>query len=214
MFEDGVIVVMGGAAGRVVLYRNNRGHDEQGIFPPATVPAGRPCGPPSSANGRAGRPPTSEHSAFTACAVPTAVALRPGLQGNLGDPPGVRAVRLLRSAGECLVRSGYPRQPARPGVRLGVRRVVPRAGHGNDGRRGRCRARRRPSGHRRGRGCRGCSCCCRYLGRQPNGLTPTLCSAWRTSDLSWRGPPPRRAQRRGGRPGARLKRRIPAGPAG
>jgi lactoylglutathione lyase len=32
-FEDNVIVVVGGPAGRVVLHRNDRGHDERGIFP-------------------------------------------------------------------------------------------------------------------------------------------------------------------------------------
>ncbi len=32
-FEDDVIVVVGGPAGRVVLHRNDRGHDERGIFP-------------------------------------------------------------------------------------------------------------------------------------------------------------------------------------
>lgn len=33
MFEDDIIVVVGGPAGRVVLHRNDRGHDERGIFP-------------------------------------------------------------------------------------------------------------------------------------------------------------------------------------
>jgi lactoylglutathione lyase len=33
VFEDSVIVVVGGPAGRVVLHRNDRGHDERGIFP-------------------------------------------------------------------------------------------------------------------------------------------------------------------------------------
>jgi len=33
VFEDGIIVVVGGPAGRVVLHRNDRGHDERGIFP-------------------------------------------------------------------------------------------------------------------------------------------------------------------------------------
>lgn len=33
IFEDDVIVVVGGSAGRVVLHRNDRGHDERGIFP-------------------------------------------------------------------------------------------------------------------------------------------------------------------------------------
>jgi len=33
VFEDDVIVVVGGPAGRVVLHRNDRGHDQRGIFP-------------------------------------------------------------------------------------------------------------------------------------------------------------------------------------
>jgi predicted enzyme related to lactoylglutathione lyase len=33
VFEDDVIVVAGGPAGRVVLHRNDQGHDERGIFP-------------------------------------------------------------------------------------------------------------------------------------------------------------------------------------
>ncbi len=33
VFEDDVIVVLGGPAGRVVLHRNDQGHDERGIFP-------------------------------------------------------------------------------------------------------------------------------------------------------------------------------------
>jgi catechol 2,3-dioxygenase-like lactoylglutathione lyase family enzyme len=33
VFEDDVIVVVGGPAVRVVLQRNDRGHDERGIFP-------------------------------------------------------------------------------------------------------------------------------------------------------------------------------------
>ena len=33
LFEDGVIVVVGGSTGRVVLHRNNRGHDDRGTFP-------------------------------------------------------------------------------------------------------------------------------------------------------------------------------------
>jgi catechol 2,3-dioxygenase-like lactoylglutathione lyase family enzyme len=33
LFEDEIIVVAGGQAGRVVLHRNDRGHDERGIFP-------------------------------------------------------------------------------------------------------------------------------------------------------------------------------------
>jgi len=33
LFEDDVIVVVGDRSGRVVLHRNDRGHDERGIFP-------------------------------------------------------------------------------------------------------------------------------------------------------------------------------------
>jgi lactoylglutathione lyase len=33
VFEDDIIVVVGGPTGRVVLHRNDRGHDERGIFP-------------------------------------------------------------------------------------------------------------------------------------------------------------------------------------
>ena len=32
LFEDEIIVVAGGQSGRVVLHRNDRGHDERGIF--------------------------------------------------------------------------------------------------------------------------------------------------------------------------------------
>jgi lactoylglutathione lyase len=33
LFEDEIIAVVGGESGRVVLHRNDRGHDERGIFP-------------------------------------------------------------------------------------------------------------------------------------------------------------------------------------
>jgi catechol 2,3-dioxygenase-like lactoylglutathione lyase family enzyme len=33
LFEDEVIVVVGDVSGRVVLHRNDRGHDERGVFP-------------------------------------------------------------------------------------------------------------------------------------------------------------------------------------
>ena len=36
LFEDEIIVVVGGATGRVVLHRNDKGHDERGIFPAGT----------------------------------------------------------------------------------------------------------------------------------------------------------------------------------
>ncbi|MGC9962033.1 MAG: VOC family protein [Acidimicrobiales bacterium] len=32
-FEDEIIVVVGGPAGRLVLHRNDRGHDDRGVFP-------------------------------------------------------------------------------------------------------------------------------------------------------------------------------------
>ena len=35
VFEDEIIVVAGGQSGRVVLHRNDRGHDGRGIFPQA-----------------------------------------------------------------------------------------------------------------------------------------------------------------------------------
>ena len=33
LFEDEIVVVAGDQSGRVVLHRNDRGHDERGIFP-------------------------------------------------------------------------------------------------------------------------------------------------------------------------------------
>lgn len=33
LFEDEIIAVVGGPSGRVVLHRNDKGHDERGIFP-------------------------------------------------------------------------------------------------------------------------------------------------------------------------------------
>jgi catechol 2,3-dioxygenase-like lactoylglutathione lyase family enzyme len=33
LFEDRIVVVAGGGSGRVVLHRDDRGHDERGIFP-------------------------------------------------------------------------------------------------------------------------------------------------------------------------------------
>jgi catechol 2,3-dioxygenase-like lactoylglutathione lyase family enzyme len=33
LFEDQIIAVVGGESGRIVLHRNDRGHDERGIFP-------------------------------------------------------------------------------------------------------------------------------------------------------------------------------------
>lgn len=36
LFEDEIIVVVGGPTGRVVLHRNDRGHDDRGVFPAGT----------------------------------------------------------------------------------------------------------------------------------------------------------------------------------
>ncbi len=36
LFEDEIVAVVGDRAGRVVLHRNDRGHDEGGIFPAGT----------------------------------------------------------------------------------------------------------------------------------------------------------------------------------
>src|SRR5664279_4510359 len=36
-FGDDVIVVVGGPSGRIVLHRNDRGHDERGNFPAGTT---------------------------------------------------------------------------------------------------------------------------------------------------------------------------------
>ncbi len=36
LLEDEIVVVVGGATGRVVLHRNDRGHDERGVFPAGT----------------------------------------------------------------------------------------------------------------------------------------------------------------------------------
>ena len=33
IFEDGIVVVLRAGSGRVVLHRNDRGHDKRGIFP-------------------------------------------------------------------------------------------------------------------------------------------------------------------------------------
>ena len=33
IFEDGIVVVLKAESGRVVLHRNDRGHDDRGIFP-------------------------------------------------------------------------------------------------------------------------------------------------------------------------------------
>jgi len=40
LFEDEIIVVVGDQSGRVVLHRNDRGHDERGIFPAGTEVGG------------------------------------------------------------------------------------------------------------------------------------------------------------------------------
>jgi len=40
LFEDDIIVVVGGASGRLVLHRNDKGHDERGTFPAGTAVGG------------------------------------------------------------------------------------------------------------------------------------------------------------------------------
>ena len=40
LFQDEIVVVVGGSAGRLVLHRNDKGHDERGIFPAGSVAAG------------------------------------------------------------------------------------------------------------------------------------------------------------------------------
>ena len=40
LFEDEIVVVLGSGAGRVVLHRNDKGHDERGIFPVSSGAAG------------------------------------------------------------------------------------------------------------------------------------------------------------------------------
>src|SRR5271154_1193808 len=36
-YEDDIIVVIGGPSGQIVLHRNDRGHDDRGIFPAGTT---------------------------------------------------------------------------------------------------------------------------------------------------------------------------------
>lgn len=33
LFEDEILALVGGPSGRIVLHRNDRGHDERGVFP-------------------------------------------------------------------------------------------------------------------------------------------------------------------------------------
>ena len=40
LFEDEIVVVVGDASGRFVLHRNDRGHDERGIFPAGSAVGG------------------------------------------------------------------------------------------------------------------------------------------------------------------------------
>jgi catechol 2,3-dioxygenase-like lactoylglutathione lyase family enzyme len=40
IFEDGIVVVLKAGSGRVVLHRNDRGHDDRGIFPVGIGAAG------------------------------------------------------------------------------------------------------------------------------------------------------------------------------
>jgi catechol 2,3-dioxygenase-like lactoylglutathione lyase family enzyme len=40
LFEDGIVIVLKTGSGRVVLHRNDKGHDERGIFPVGVGAAG------------------------------------------------------------------------------------------------------------------------------------------------------------------------------
>jgi catechol 2,3-dioxygenase-like lactoylglutathione lyase family enzyme len=40
LFEDEIVVVLGGIAGQVVLHRNDKGHDERGVFPAGSTASG------------------------------------------------------------------------------------------------------------------------------------------------------------------------------
>lgn len=40
LFEDDIVVVVSSGSGRIVLHRNDRGHDERGIFPVGNGTAG------------------------------------------------------------------------------------------------------------------------------------------------------------------------------
>ena len=43
LFEDEVLVAIGSASGRLVLHRNDRGHDERGIFPAGLTAGQHQC---------------------------------------------------------------------------------------------------------------------------------------------------------------------------
>jgi catechol 2,3-dioxygenase-like lactoylglutathione lyase family enzyme len=40
IFQDNIVMVLGTGSGRIVLHRNDRGHDERGIFPAGNGAAG------------------------------------------------------------------------------------------------------------------------------------------------------------------------------
>ncbi|MGC1463932.1 MAG: VOC family protein [Terracidiphilus sp.] len=40
LFEDEIVVVLGGNTGRIVLHRNDKGHDERGVFPAGSAVSG------------------------------------------------------------------------------------------------------------------------------------------------------------------------------
>jgi lactoylglutathione lyase len=40
IFEDGIVVVLRAGSGRVIVHRNDRGHDDRGIFPVGAGAAG------------------------------------------------------------------------------------------------------------------------------------------------------------------------------
>jgi catechol 2,3-dioxygenase-like lactoylglutathione lyase family enzyme len=94
LFEDDIIVVIGDARGRIVLHRNDRGHDERGIFP---------AGPEAGA--AALRFAVSDPDAWSAEAVARGIAvLWPTQEASWGkfvvieDPDG-RPVVLARMSG-------------------------------------------------------------------------------------------------------------------
>jgi catechol 2,3-dioxygenase-like lactoylglutathione lyase family enzyme len=64
-FDDDIIVVVGGPSGRVVLHRNDRGHDERGISPAGTGVGGAAVASPSRIPTRVSATPSP--GAFRSC---------------------------------------------------------------------------------------------------------------------------------------------------
>jgi hypothetical protein len=104
VFEDDVIVVMDGTAGRVVLRRNDRVHDERGTFSPTMVSAAGCC--PVQTN----MPPASCGPRWMSCRAPA--------RGTASRPPrrhwgSSHSKRLLHICSDSTVRSGTARYPQR-----------------------------------------------------------------------------------------------------